>query len=472
MFPRLLRDLTLAWVCVLPPLSLCFSEVRALRVPSAAEILAAFATLTVLMLYYVRLSIVVLLSAVAPACGYVVAPHGVPSSPVAVGRAVQTAPARAALLSMQAISGTVVVTDGTDNFYGSRGIFQALHDHGSEVDRIVAYSTSTANAKKMCISRQARYSGLIDVLEFEEGASDGFPATVGDGTTWLAMNADASKIAAQVTAAKQAGVKRVFIHLSASESTSDIDEAAIKAAFDGSGLEYTVMRTGELSKASSGGGMVVADLEMPVCDEIPIDDAFRFITESLSIPEATGKVFSLCPAADESQLREMRRAGCTRRDEAEALLKGLIKVKTPEELAAEAEAKASGKAVDGDGGAASEGAAEDDGRSEAEIAAAREEEVKELLAKAKQKGIENAKRRAEEEAFKAAARKERLEQYAANMPKDDDDEGSGSEEQKDGGEEGKGDDDGPKGKGSGGGDGKKGDDDDDDDDDGRELALL
>ena len=250
---------------------------------------------------------------------------------------------------------TVLVTDGTDSFYGSRTLFQTLFDHG-DYSKVVAFSSSVAEAKKMVISRQCRYSGLIDVLDFRDGGDAELAAALGDVSTWVAINADESKVAAQVAAAGKAGVKRIFVHLSAADSAPSAD--ALKAALDASGATYSVMRTGSLAKSGVGGGLVVGALDLPVCDEIPIDDVFRFITEAIELPDvSSGRLFSLCPSADSSQLKQMRMSGCSRKEETEALLKGVIVEKPPEERAAEAAQAA-------DGGAASK--EDDDPRSEEE----------------------------------------------------------------------------------------------------------
>merc|ERR1719181_1429724 len=82
-------------------------------------------------------------------------------------------------------SGSIVVTDGTGTFYGSRAIFNMLHDFGGYAS-IVASSASTADAKKMLISRAGRYSGLLDKLTFHEAAE---PAGAFEGAdSWLALN--------------------------------------------------------------------------------------------------------------------------------------------------------------------------------------------------------------------------------------------------------------------------------------------
>ena len=157
--------------------------------------------------------------------------------------------------------GSVVVTDGSGSFYGNRTIFNMLYDFGNFAS-ITAYSEDTANAKKMLISRQTRYSGLIDVLEFVEGAPAGgaFSSDV-----WLAIDPDEAALPMQLTAAAAAGVKRVFLLL----SDALADAAALDTQLAASGLEYTVMRTGPLVAGPGGSGLKLAELDMPVCDEVP-----------------------------------------------------------------------------------------------------------------------------------------------------------------------------------------------------------
>ena len=100
---------------------------------------------------------------------------------------------RAAAVQM---AGTCLITDGTDSFFGSRTIFQALHDFG-DFEKQIAFSSSVADAKKMCISRQARYSGLIDVLDFVEGGDAELASALGDAAAWVVMNGDAATLPAQ-----------------------------------------------------------------------------------------------------------------------------------------------------------------------------------------------------------------------------------------------------------------------------------
>lgn len=298
----------------------------------------------------------------------------------------------------------VVVTDGSDSFYGSRTVFQSLFDHG-DFEKITALSTSVAEAKKMLISRQARYSGLIDVLDFSEGT---LAEGMAGASTWVAVNAKAASVPEMATAAKDAGVSRAFIHVCSGDADAEV--AALEAALGSSGLTYTLMRTGTLTDKGTGGAIKLSEVDTPVCEDVPKEDIFRFITEALTIEDAYGRSFSLCPSTDDSQLKEMRFAGCSRREEVVALLKGQISEQAKE--------------------AATEEAAptEEDAKSKVEEEADREEELKMLLQRAKERGIENQKRMQEEEKAKKALREERA-MYFKSMETDDDD------DKKDGGGE-------------------------------------
>ena len=64
--------------------------------------------------------------------------------------------------------GSVFVTDSSGSFYESREMFNTLYDFGGFAS-LTASSASTAEAKKMLISRKARYSGLLDALASHAG---------------------------------------------------------------------------------------------------------------------------------------------------------------------------------------------------------------------------------------------------------------------------------------------------------------
>merc|ERR1719375_1535906 len=158
-------------------------------------------------------------------------------------------------------------------------------------------------------------------------------------------------------------------------------------------MTYTIMRTGNLVRAGGGSGLILSEIDTPTCDELPIDDAFRFIVEALTLETAAGRAFSLCTSSDASQFKEMRFAGQTRREEVEALLSGKIKEappQEPEDAPKSAEVEAA------------------EAKAEAESEADREAEIARLFEQGRKRGIEAAERLKREEEEKARLRAERL----------------------------------------------------------------
>jgi len=287
---------------------------------------------------------------------------------------------------------SVVLTEGTGSFYASRTLIQMLHDFGAHRS-ITVQGESVADMKKALISRASRYSGLLDILDYSEAE-----AWV-EADAWLAINADEAALPSQIEAARAAGVKRAFVVLTEDGPTPSLSDAdGIEALLKSSGLAYTIMRTGALIEEDpEGGGLVLGEVDMPVCGSVSKADVFRFVTESLTLPEAEGRTFSLCPSdTTQASLREMRLCGYERREEVAALLKGVIEEKpetadmSPEEAEVEAQYVL---------------------RSEAEIAAERAEELRAAIARAKARGAEVAARVEYEEKEKLKKRSEMAKYY-------------------------------------------------------------
>ena len=285
--------------------------------------------------------------------------------------------------------GRVVVSDGTSSLYGSRDLLQMLYDHGDH-RAIVAHSASASATKKLLTTRSARYSGLSGVLQYSEGemcadgAVDGTDA-VSSADAWLAINADEAALPAQLSAAKAAGVTRVFLLITDDGTTSPAMEEQLKQA----GMVYTVMRTGALvDDGASGGGLAVGAVEQPVCGEVSKEDVFRFVTEALTMPEASGKVFSLSPSEGALRsLREMRMDGCSRRDEVKAVLRGFAEDGAPPAMpAAVVYAEDSFQVAAAVTPAEAEAAAEVAAEAAAEVARERESELRMLIQRARERG--------------------------------------------------------------------------------------
>jgi len=285
------------------------------------------------------------------------------------------------------------VTEGNGAFYASRNLIQMLHDFGNHKS-IVVHSSEPATAKKALFTRQARYSGLLDTLDFSD-------AKLAAADAWLAINADEAALPAQIAAAREAGIKRAFLLLTADGPTPfPTDSAAMEAMLEESGLSWTIMRTGNLVEGGAiGGGLRLGEVDMAVCGDVSKEDVYRFVTEALTLPDSERRSFSLCPSEEtEASLKQMRLCGYERREEVQALLQGHITPPVDEVSQSEAEAEEAAELVM---------------RSEAEVAAEREEELKMLLARARERGLVTAAKLKYEEEEKARQREEMSSYYQA-----------------------------------------------------------
>mmetsp|Transcript_15786 Transcript_15786/g.42445 ORF Transcript_15786/g.42445 Transcript_15786/m.42445 type:complete len:407 (+) Transcript_15786:53-1273(+) len=295
-------------------------------------------------------------------------------------------------------TGNVLVFDVKDDYFASRDIFQQLYSYGNWA-KLACVTRSTESAKKMLLSREARYSGLIDALKIIEApdlsAVGGAQASEYD--TWMLLNADEAQLSNHVRAAQDAGVRRLVITLNAAGSSLS-NPSGMQSILDQSGITYTVIRTGELSKdVPTGAPMRIDSVDTPTCSELSREDAFRVAMEALTIPAAHNKMFSLCPAEDEtvSVFKEMRFAGADRRQEVIALIKGAVEQRLLElkEQTAKEEAMASGKST-------SDVTPEED-------KAKKEEDVQAAFKRAQERAVRVAEEEAEKERLLDEKRKER-----------------------------------------------------------------
>ena len=111
-------------------------------------------------------------------------------------------------------------------------VFDILQAQG-KWEKIVVFSDSVSFAKKRLVSRKSRYSGLLDVLEFEEG--DKYDSATMEEklkgiSAWLCFDCAADKIKDSAEFAKKAGVKTMVISstVSAADAASTGVEDALK----------------------------------------------------------------------------------------------------------------------------------------------------------------------------------------------------------------------------------------------------
>lgn len=125
------------------------------------------------------------------------------------------------------VSGFLNSKERTDQF-----VFDILQAQG-KWEKIVAFSENMSFAKKRLVSRKSRYSGLLDVLEFDEGDKYD-PVTMEEKlqgcSAWLCFDCEGGKVKESVEVATKAGVKTMVITstVSASEASTVGIEDALK----------------------------------------------------------------------------------------------------------------------------------------------------------------------------------------------------------------------------------------------------
>mmetsp|Transcript_3385 Transcript_3385/g.8445 ORF Transcript_3385/g.8445 Transcript_3385/m.8445 type:complete len:457 (+) Transcript_3385:3-1373(+) len=259
-----------------------------------------------------------------------------------VARGMTHSPLRRSALAMSSAAvksaadrtGSVLVHDAADDLYTSREIFQQLYSHGNWA-KIACVTPSVTQAKKMLLSREARYSGLIDILDLIEAPTLGAAAEASAYDTWVIVNTDGSKLSAQLEAAKAAGVTRLMLTLCATTLDGSVtDMVSVETKLKESGITYTLIRTGTLSKEAEGNPLMIDAIDAASCSPLSRVDAYRVAMESLTIDGAFNRVFSLCPAVKEGKsmavYKEMRFAGADRRQEVVALLGGAVEERAKE----------------------------------------------------------------------------------------------------------------------------------------------
>lgn len=251
---------------------------------------------------------------------------------------------------MSEISGNPKV--GVSGLFGdAKRTDQAVLDtlHAQNVwGSIVALAPDVAAAKKRLTSRSARYSGLLNKLEFSEwAASPTDPAAIAaaleaDGIeAWVAFGVAPAEVGACLEAAKRAStVSRVVV---AVDGTVD---AVMAAQYEAASSELT------WSLVSIPGGVtddvVAADatLSIDFVDEaeaqpVARDDACRILAESLAITAGQNRAFSVAygGANATAYMKSLREAGYTRRGELGKLLAGGLPQWIEEEAKKAAEPK-------------------------------------------------------------------------------------------------------------------------------------
>jgi len=257
-------------------------------------------------------------------------------------KAPEAVEARANVDGAVMVSGLVHSRERTD-----QTIFDLLNheDSAFEFDQIIAFVDDMKFAKKRLLSRSARYTGLLDKLDFKEAASAGALPTAADlegVKNWVAylevtegsgsVFADIEAIAGLAKAAPS--VENVAILVT---GANELDVAASKQALetlqgDEENLSYTLVAVGKLDEKQEGSTAYrymdfgTEEGVLPDTAVFSRDESLRMVTELLQLE--CGKNKALCfrevynPNITEAKLiRGLREAGYARPQEIDHMIR-------------------------------------------------------------------------------------------------------------------------------------------------------
>jgi len=240
------------------------------------------------------------------------------------------------------VSGFVNVKERTDQF-----VFDLLNheDSAFEFKRIVAFVDDEKFAKKRLLSRSARYTGLLDKLDFKEAAVEGalpVAAQLEGINSWLAnieSNGDlVEKVKAVAELAKYAPDLEnisVLVTNAAGESVSAEDRVSVVEALKAAGKTYTLLVVGKLEDRDEGKVPYKFvdfdsenDEEATLADDVVFsrDEAMRMVTETLQLEAGANKALTFVEVSDSNTteaklIKGLREAGYARCQEIDHMLR-------------------------------------------------------------------------------------------------------------------------------------------------------
>mmetsp|Transcript_21067 Transcript_21067/g.32386 ORF Transcript_21067/g.32386 Transcript_21067/m.32386 type:complete len:487 (+) Transcript_21067:197-1657(+) len=233
------------------------------------------------------------------------------------------------------VSGLVKTKERTD-----QTVYDLLNDEDAafEFSKIVAFVNDEKFAKKRLLSRSARYTGLLDKLEFVQAETEDAMPTAAqlDGvTSWVAyLEGDKLEESAQevATIAKEAGVKNVAMLL---VGANGVNLASTQSMLEGmkGDMDYSVVAVGNLEEHAEGKVpyqfRTFDDAEEGVLADDAIfsrDEALRMVTECLQLESGIHKTLSISEVHNVNQteaklIKGLREGGYTRPQEIDHMLR-------------------------------------------------------------------------------------------------------------------------------------------------------
>lgn len=244
------------------------------------------------------------------------------------------------------VSGFVNAKERSDQF-----VFDLLNseDNAFAFEKIVAFVNDEKSAKKRLLSRSARYTGLLDKLDFKEAAIAGalpVPAQLEGVRSWVSTIEANNDLLAQVTAiaalvkdAKGLDNISVLVTDAAGEVVSAEDRASAVQVLKDTKKEYTLLFVGKLEDRDEGSNYYKFGEFASEDDEealLPKDavcsraEAMRMITETLQLDAGSNRALTFSEVYDTNSteaklVKGLREAGYVRCQEIDHVLRDGVK---------------------------------------------------------------------------------------------------------------------------------------------------
>jgi len=199
---------------------------------------------------------------------------------------------------------------------------------------VILATDNSVSTKKRFLSRTARYSGLLNVLDFAtvssfEDTSEELTSTLVDANSWIAFNVSQQAIPALSQAALTAGIKRVIFttELPAHRinETTIPEFTAATVAFEAVGAAFTGIRHAPVIEGNEDHAYEIVNATVP-CMEDTVERGVlaRVVAELLLIDKSVNKE---CGVSSSSQfaaayLDVLRSSGLTRQQEVSKMFTG------------------------------------------------------------------------------------------------------------------------------------------------------
>lgn len=235
------------------------------------------------------------------------------------------------------VSGWVNLKDRTD-----QTVFDFLNHEESafQFDKIIAFVNDSKFAKKRLISRSARYTGLLDKLDFIQAESeDDLPtAEQLEGVkSWVCnfAGSEMSKLADIAALVKSTSVENIAVLITESQGIDAAASAEAMKAFEdlGEGKSYSIVAVGAITETPEGAiPYSIQELGtelgvLPANATYSRDESLRALTECFGLQSACNKALVFGEVANVNQteyklVKGLREGGYTRPQEFDHMING------------------------------------------------------------------------------------------------------------------------------------------------------